>query len=94
MPIQRNTLKIGGVYATPNNQHRVILGCDSTGRIVYASKGGNVKNQTYNHTVACKASTFCRACNTCLPSMPKQQFNALIQQFQAKLVSGDACLLN
>ena len=48
MAIAVSEIKKGWIYRTRNNQERMVLGWDKDGRVVYASRGGNVKNPFHN----------------------------------------------
>lgn len=62
MGISISDIKIGYEYQTPNEQDRLVLGFDKNGRVVYASRGGKVKNE-YNARYACKKERFAKACS-------------------------------
>lgn len=93
MPIDQNQLSIGTVYSTVNGQYRVILGCDSQGRLVYASKSGLIASQTYNRRNACQASRFCKSCNAVVGKMPSSELQTVIQNVNAAaaLTNGQGC---
>jgi hypothetical protein len=86
MPINHNQLSIGTVYSTVNGQHRVILGCDSQGRVVYASKSGLITSQTYNRKISCQTARFCKNCNAIVGKMPLPQLQLVIQNVNAATV--------
>jgi hypothetical protein len=51
MAIAIGDIEKGWIYRTKNNQERLVLGWDKEGRVVYASRGGNVMNEFKNcHT--------------------------------------------
>lgn len=43
MPINSNDIESGWLFKTPNNQERIVLGFNLEGKVVYASRGGNVQ---------------------------------------------------
>ncbi len=45
------------LYVTPNNQHRLVIGCTSTGDIAFATRGGSTTHD-YNHCQTQAISTF------------------------------------
>ena len=62
MGIAVSDIEIGYEYKTPNNQDRVVLGFDKSGRVVYARRGGNIENP-YNDREACTKKRFAAACS-------------------------------
>lgn len=43
MTIQATDIQRGWLFKTPNNQERIVLGFNNENKVVYASRGGNVK---------------------------------------------------
>jgi len=73
MPIDTEAIRVGGIYATPTNQHRRVTEIDKDGRVHYEARGGNVNSDW--GPGATKANpptleTFANACETVL-SLPQ-----------------------
>jgi hypothetical protein len=62
MPIEQNTVETGWLYKTSNNQERVVLGHNSEGKVVYASRGGYIQN-SFNCKHASNLARFSIACS-------------------------------
>lgn len=62
MPINESEIIVGGKYKTPNNQERIVVGLTSENKVVYASRGGNVKNE-FDHRNTSSLSRFSEACS-------------------------------
>jgi hypothetical protein len=51
MPISVSEVVVGGIYATESNQERRVIKIEN-GRVIYESRGGNVKNAwSPGHTI-------------------------------------------
>lgn len=64
MPIAISDIQAGWVYRTLTNQERLVLGWDKDGRVVYSSRGGNVKNPFKNNHTRCSSDRFAEKCET------------------------------
>lgn len=85
MPILNSQIVIGGVYATPKNQHRVILGRDSNGKIVYSHKGGNTNLGFQKPCYRSAEARFCKACSKILKPMNQADLKALIKSLNVTI---------
>ena len=61
MPIEIAEIAKGCIYRTKRNQERLVLGWDKDGRVVYSSRGGNLKNPFYNCHVRSSEARFAKA---------------------------------
>ncbi len=87
MGICINNIKIGYEYQTPNNQDRLVLGFDKSGRVVYASRGGNVRNE-YNARYACKKERFAKACGQRGSKFKATALKTIIKALNADVLLG------
>lgn len=62
MAIAISDIEAGWVYRTPTNQERLVLGWDKDNRVVYSSRGGNVKNPFQGIHTRCSAERFAEKC--------------------------------
>ena len=76
MAIETSEVETGYLYRTPNNQERVVLGCNPEGKVVYAPRGGNVKNE-FDNTVASNLERFAEACSEKLYKVELDKFNKI-----------------
>jgi hypothetical protein len=93
MPISEAEVVIGGKYRTENNQERVVVGCSSDCKVVYASRGGNVKN-SFDHRVASSLSRFADACSEKMGQLSPDELQDVINECNAQnaIGGGDCCL--
>ncbi len=84
MPIAAAQIVPGWVFRTNRNQHRVVLGFDAHGRVVYASRGGNVLNAFHNQRSTCSVESFAEKCTERLHQVDNLQ--ALIEANSAGTV--------
>lgn len=85
MGISTNEIEIGYEYQTPNNQDRVVLGYDKDGRVVYGSRGGNVKNP-YTIREACTKERFADACSQKGRQITHDELDKIINDTNARSV--------
>ena len=92
MTIQISDVEAGYLYKTDNNQERVVLGCNVNGKVVYASRGGNVLNN-FDHHVPCSVERFAASCSEKLYKVDETRFNEIIESSNAKgvLVADTDC---
>lgn len=64
MPIAISDIEPGWVYRTSRGQERLVLGRDIHGRVIYASRGGNVLNPFRNQRTTCSAASFAEKCES------------------------------
>lgn len=76
MSIQTSQIQIGHKYKTPNNQERVVLDIIND-RVIYASRGGNVKNKWKNQRTESSLDTFAKACDEDLGKINDKQFQTI-----------------
>ena len=62
MPIPISEIEAGWVYQTSNKQERLVLGWDAHGRVVYATRGGNVMNPFQGQHTKSSAERFAEKC--------------------------------
>lgn len=77
MPIDQNAVQLGWLYKTENNQERVVLGCNSDCKIVYADRGGNVKN-AFDHREASSLERFANACSETVRQLTEAELTEII----------------
>lgn len=84
MSIKVADVKVGREYKTGNNQDRVVLGRAKNGRskIVYASRGGNVKND-YCQRYVCENERFAKACDKIEKKLPAKKLKEIIKKTNA-----------
>lgn len=85
MGICINDIKVGYEYQTSKNQDRLVLGFDKSGRVVYASRGGNVKN-AYNARYACKKERFAKACSRKGSKIKAAEVKKIIKELNAEVL--------
>lgn len=92
MSLASNDVEIGWLYKTPNNQERVVLGCNIDCKVVYASRGGNVKN-AFDHREASTAERFAEACSEKIKKLSEEELQKIISDCNATnvIVAGNAC---
>lgn len=61
MGIKIEDIEVGYEYETPEKQDRVVLAFTGEDKVIYASRGGNVKNP-YNQKIECQKERFAKAC--------------------------------
>jgi hypothetical protein len=76
MPLSVDQIKIGYKYKTPKNQERVVLGIEDD-KVVYASRGGNVRNKWKNQRNKSSFDNFAKACDEKLCKLKKADFNKI-----------------
>ena len=69
MAISVSDIEKGWIYATQNNQHRLVLGWDEENKVVYSSRGGNAMNE-FNTRTTCSPESFAEACSEKLRQVP------------------------
>jgi hypothetical protein len=92
MPIDQSTVQAGWLYKTPNNQERVVLGCNADCKVVYASRGGNVQN-AFDHREASSLKRFAEACSERVRQLSSDELQSIIQLCNASsvIVPGETC---
>lgn len=95
MPISKSDVVIGGKYKTPNNQERVVIGCNAECKVVYASRGGNVKNEFDNRN-ASSLDTFADACDEKIGQLSDEELQQIIKKCNGEnaIVVGENCCLD
>ncbi len=83
MAISEKDVQVGWEYQAGDDQDRVVLGCDGQGKVVYASRGGRVKNP-YTQRQAAALGTFAEACNTPVRQVPKDEFDEIFAACNAQ----------
>ncbi len=93
MTINEIDVIIGGKYKTPNNQERIVVGCNSDCKVVYASRGGNVKNE-FDHRDAAPLSLFAEACSEKIGELTTDELSEIIEKCNAQTVidGGTSCI--
>lgn len=84
MPISEKDIVVGGVYKTPGNQERVVLAIED-GKVIYASRGGNVKNR-FEHMNKSEPARFADACSERIEDLPSDKFDEVRKLFQGRLL--------
>ena len=94
MPIDKSEVAIGGKYKTLNNQERVVVGCDANCKVVYASRGGNVKN-AFDNRESSSLDGFSEACSEKTGQLTDGELQNIIEDCNARsvIVAGDECCL-
>jgi hypothetical protein len=64
VPIAISEIEPGWLYRTARGQERLILGRDIHGRVIYASRGGNVLSPFRNQRATCSAASFAKKCES------------------------------
>lgn len=62
MPIPVADIESGWVFQTEKKQERLVLGWDQHGRVVYATRGGNVVNPFHGQHTTSSAARFAEKC--------------------------------
>lgn len=70
MSIAVSEIKKGWIYRTKKNQERIVLGWDKDGRVVYSSRGGNVKNPFHNCHTRSSEARFAKAVESAVEEVP------------------------
>lgn len=83
MAINTNEVQRGWLFRTPNNQERVVLGFNEDNKVVYASRGGNVKNP-FDHREACSLERFVESCSERLEQYSEEHVSDIIVQCNAQ----------
>ncbi|BBL22352.1 MULTISPECIES: hypothetical protein [Acinetobacter] len=83
MAITANDVQRGWLFKTPNNQERVVLGFNEDNKVVYASRGGNVKN-SFDHREACSIERFVDSCSERLEQYSDERLADIIVQCNAQ----------
>ena len=83
MTINVNDVERGWVFKTPNNQERVVLGFNEENKVVYASRGGNVKN-LFDHREASSINHFASSCSDRLEQYSEDRIEEIIIQCNAQ----------
>lgn len=93
MPINASEVVIGGKYKTKNNQERIVVGCNSDCKVVYASRGGNVNNK-FDNRVASSLDSFSEACSEKIGQLSPEELQEVIETCNAQnaVGGGDCCL--
>lgn len=93
MPINKSEVIIGGKYKTENNQERIVVGCSTDCKVVYASRGGNVKNE-FDHREASSLDRFAEACSEKIDQLSPDELQEVIEKCNAQnaVGGGDCCL--
>lgn len=92
MPIEQSAVEAGWLYKTPNNQERVVLGCNSDCKVIYASRGGNVQN-AFDHREASSLERFAEACSEKVRQLTADEMQKIVASCNASsvIVSGETC---
>lgn len=92
MPIDQSAVQVGWLYKTTKNQERVVLGCNSDCKVVYASRGGNVQN-AFDHREASSLERFAEACSERVKQLSSDELQVIVQLCNASpvIVSGETC---
>ncbi len=83
MTINVNDVERGWLFKTPNNQERAVLGFDEDNKVVYASRGGNVKN-LFDHREASSIERFASSCSERLEQYSDDRIAEIIVQCNAQ----------
>jgi len=83
MPINESEIIVGGKYKTPNNQERIVVGFTSENKVVYASRGGNVKNE-FDHRNTSALSRFAEACSGKIGQLTESELQEAISACNAQ----------
>ncbi|MCU7006932.1 hypothetical protein OBN82_20965 [Escherichia coli] len=83
MTINENDIEIGWIYKTPNNQERLVL-TKEDGKIIYSSRGGNVKNKFDYKAPPCEPSKFATDCSEKVKEMPSDEFDEIKKLFEGR----------
>ncbi len=83
MPINTNDVERGWLFKTPNNQERVVLGFNEENKVVYASRGGNVKN-LFDHRETSSIERFATSCSERLEQYSDDRIAEIITQCNAE----------
>jgi len=78
MSINKSEITIGGKYKTPENQERIVIGCNTDNKVVYASRGGNVKNR-FDHREASSLNRFAEACSEKIGQLSENELAEIIK---------------
>lgn len=82
MPIDKSAVQAGWLYKNANNQERVVLGCDSDCKVVYASRGGNVQN-AFDHREVSSLERFAEACSERVRQLTQAELQSIIESCNA-----------
>lgn len=86
MTINVNDVERGWLFKTENNQERVVLGFNDENKVVYASRGGNVKN-LFDHREASSIERFATSCSERLEQYSEDRIAEIIVQCNAEGLS-------
>lgn len=86
MTITVNDVERGWLFKTENNQERVVLGFNDENKVVYASRGGNVKN-LFDHREASSIERFATSCSERLEQYSEDRIAEIIVQCNAEGLS-------
>lgn len=94
MSINESEVVIGGKYKTENNQERIVVGCSSDCKVVYASRGGYAKN-VFDHRDASSLDRFAEACSEKIGQLSPGELKEIIETCNAQnAVGGGNCCLS
>lgn len=83
MTINVNDVERGWLFKTENNQERVVLGFNNENKVIYASRGGNVKN-LFDHREASSIERFAESCSERLEQYSEDRIAEIIVQCNAQ----------
>jgi hypothetical protein len=83
MPINSNDIESGWLFKTPNNQERIVLGFNSEGKVVYASRGGNVQGPFAVRDVS-SVERFTDSCSERLEQYSEARMSEIVQECNAQ----------
>lgn len=83
MAIQENDVERCWLFRTPNNQERIVLGFNSDNKVVYASRGGNVKG-SFSVREKSSIDRFIESCSERLEQYTIEQMEQVIEQCNAQ----------
>ena len=85
MPIEQNTIKVGWLYKTPQDQDRVVIRVAPDSKVVYACRGGLVQKPFENREES-SLELFAKSCSEKVKKLSLDEFSHIIDECRAKSI--------
>ena len=95
MSIERSEIEIGGLYKTAAGQERIVLGCDGSGNVVYATRGSAGTGAQFNNRVTVNPDKFAQDCDSKISTVTPERVSEVINDVGAESIvqtSDTTCL--
>ena len=89
MPIEQNSIKVGWLYKTPQEQDRVVIRLTPDSKVVYACRGGLVQNPFENREES-SLELFAKSCSDKVKKLSDDEFSHIIDECHAKSIQKDS----